>query len=124
MATPGEPDRTTRSQQIEVAFDADGTMTSLVQQGAFEYHEAREGGQRAAYAEKGTYNPQNETLRLTGNPRVVDGGMVTTADTVVLNRATGAETARITGEAPRSTGTSSFCPRTLARPQSIRSTSP
>jgi lipopolysaccharide export system protein LptA len=88
-STPGDPDRTTTSHEIKVAFDADGTVTSMVQQGAFEYHEAQATGERAAFAETAAYNPKDETLHLTGSPRVVEGGMTTTADTVVLNRTTG-----------------------------------
>jgi lipopolysaccharide export system protein LptA len=88
-SAPGEPDRTTTSHEIKVAFDADGTMTSMVQQGAFEYHESQPTGERAAFAEQALYNPQNETLRLSGSPRVVEGGMTTTAETVLLNRASG-----------------------------------
>jgi lipopolysaccharide export system protein LptA len=88
-STPGEPDRTTTSQQIEVAFNDDGGISSLVQQGSFEYHEPQKTGDRAAYADKAIYDPKSEVLHLTGSPRVVDGGMTTTAETVLLNRATG-----------------------------------
>ena len=88
-STPGQPDATTTSQQIDVAFEPDGSITHLVQQGSFQYHEAQKTGDRAAYADSATYVPQSDTLRLTGSPRVVDGGMTTTADTVLLKRTTG-----------------------------------
>jgi len=88
-STPGEADRTTTSREIEVAFEADGTVANMVQQGSFEYHEPQKTGDRAAYADKATYDPKSEMLKLTGSPRVVDGGMTTTAETVLLNRTTG-----------------------------------
>ena len=86
--TSGEADSVTTSQQVQVAFDADGNATNMVQQGNFEYHQPPKTGDRAAYADKAAYDPKTEMLRLTGSPRVQDGGMTTTAETILLNRAT------------------------------------
>jgi len=88
-STSGEPDRVTTSQRIDLAFEPDGSVTNMVQEGGFEYHEAQKTGERAAYAEKASYDPKTEVLHLTGSPRVIDAGMTTTADTVLLNRSTG-----------------------------------
>jgi lipopolysaccharide export system protein LptA len=88
-STPGQPDKVTISNQIDVAFNSEGGLDSLVQQGSFEYHEAAKTGDRAAYADKAIYVPASDILRLTGSPRVVDGTMTTTADIVTLNRRTG-----------------------------------
>jgi lipopolysaccharide export system protein LptA len=42
-----------------------------------------------ATAEKATFNPQNETLTLTGSPRVVQSGLVLAAEIMRLNRRSG-----------------------------------
>jgi lipopolysaccharide export system protein LptA len=91
-SAPGLPDRISTSREIEVAFDPTGGITSIVQSGEFQYHEstpARQGSdpsERAAWAEKATYAPGSEVLTLVGSPRIVDGGMTTTANTIRLNR--------------------------------------
>jgi lipopolysaccharide export system protein LptA len=64
----------------------------LVQTGDFRYHEASakpDTGGRAAFADMATYTPGNQILNLIGSPRVIDGGMTTTATSVRINRQTG-----------------------------------
>ena len=46
-------------------------------------------GERKAWGDRATYTPADQMLVLNGSPRVVDGGMTTTSQTMRLNRATG-----------------------------------
>jgi len=91
-ATPGEPDKTSTADQLDVAFAPDGGVQKLIQTGNFAYHEPLPNpntGGRAAFADVATYTPDDEVLVLTGSPRIVDGGMTTTAVHVRMNRQTG-----------------------------------
>jgi lipopolysaccharide export system protein LptA len=90
--TPGEPDKVSTSEKLDVAFAPDGGVQKLVQTGHFEYHEPAPKGStdaRAAFADIATYTPDDQLLVLTGSPRIVDGGMTTTAVHVRMNRQTG-----------------------------------
>ena len=91
-SAPGQPDKTSTADKLDVAFAADGGVEKLIQTGNFEYHEpgpnATTGG-RAAYADVANYTPGDQMLVLTGSPRVIDGGMTTTATHVKMNRQTG-----------------------------------
>jgi lipopolysaccharide export system protein LptA len=87
--SPGQPEKVSTSEKLDVAFDSNGGVQKLVQTGNFEYHEpsANPGtGGRAAYADKATYSPADQLLVLNGSPRVIDGGMTTTANVVRMNR--------------------------------------
>jgi lipopolysaccharide export system protein LptA len=90
--SPGDPDKTSTSQNLDVAFAVDGGVEKLIQTGDFRYHEPSlkaDTGGRALFAEKATYTPADQILVLNGSPRVVDNGTTTTADVVRLNRETG-----------------------------------
>jgi lipopolysaccharide export system protein LptA len=90
--SPGEPDKVSVARNLDVTFAADGGVQKLVQTGDFQYHEAsaKPGtGGREAFADAATYSPGDAILLLTGSPRVIDGGMTTTATTVRINRQTG-----------------------------------
>lgn len=90
--TPGQPDKVSTAQKLDVTFAADGGVEKLIQTGNFEYHEASgnpNSGGRDAFADVATYTPGDQILVLTGSPRVVDGGMTTTAVHVRMNRQTG-----------------------------------
>ena len=91
-SSPGQPDKTSTADKLDVTFAVDGGVEKLIQTGNFEYHEpgpnATTGG-RAAYADIATYTPGDQMLVLTGSPRVIDGGMTTTATHVKMNRQTG-----------------------------------
>jgi lipopolysaccharide export system protein LptA len=90
--TPGQPDKTSTADKLDVTFAPDGGVQKLIQSGNFEYHEPPPNptaGGRAAYADVATYTPSDEMLVLTGSPRVIDGGMTTTATHVRMNRQTG-----------------------------------
>jgi lipopolysaccharide export system protein LptA len=90
--TPGEPDKTSIADKLDVTFAPDGGVEKLIQTGNFEYHEPPPNpttGGRAAFADMATYTPGDQILVLTGSPRVIDGGMTTTATHVRMNRQTG-----------------------------------
>ena len=89
--SPGEPDKTSTSQNLDVTFAPDGGAEKLVQTGDFQYHEPSlkpDTGGRAMFADKATYTPADQILVLNGSPRVIDNGTTTTADVVRLNRQT------------------------------------
>ncbi|HYN14576.1 MAG TPA: LPS export ABC transporter periplasmic protein LptC [Terriglobales bacterium] len=84
--TPGQPDKVSTSQTLDVAFNAaDGGISSVVQQGTVRYNDA----QRSAAANEAHYTPSDENLVLTGSPRWTEAGGVTTARVLKLNRQTG-----------------------------------
>jgi lipopolysaccharide export system protein LptA len=82
---PGEPDRVSTSRMVDAVFLPGGGIQSLVQQGGVTYVD----GGRKAWGERARYTPSDQVLILSGSPRVVDGGMTTTANSMRLNRATG-----------------------------------
>ena len=91
-SSPGQPDKVSTSQNLDVAFAPDGGVDKLIQTGDFQYHEPSskpDTGGRAMFADNATYTPADEILVLHGSPRAIDGGMTTTADVLRLNRQTG-----------------------------------
>jgi lipopolysaccharide export system protein LptA len=70
---------------LDVAFFPEGGVRSITQTGAFVYVD----GTQKAWAQRGEYTTADQLAVLTGSPRVVDGGMTTTAQTIRMNRATG-----------------------------------
>ncbi len=90
--SPDQPEKVSTADKLDVAFDADGGVKKLVQTGNFQYHEPPakpDTGGRSALAEKATYTPADQLLVLNGSPRVIDGGMTTTASVVRMNRESG-----------------------------------
>ena len=90
--SPGQPDKTSTAEMVDVTFAPDGGAEKLVQTGDFRYHEPSpkpDTGGRAMFADKATYTPADEILILNGSPRVIDNGTTTTADVVTLNRQSG-----------------------------------
>jgi lipopolysaccharide export system protein LptA len=90
--SPGQPEKVSTARNLDVTFAPDGGVQKLVQTGDFQYHEppAKPGmGGRAAFAETATYTPGDQVLLLTGSPRVIDGGMTTTAELLRIDRRTG-----------------------------------
>ena len=86
---PGLPDRVSISQTLDAAFLPEGGIASIVQQGSVAYTDNLPPDKRTqAWADKALYTPADRILVLTGSPRVSDGGMVTTAKTIRINRAT------------------------------------
>ncbi|HYL13508.1 MAG TPA: LPS export ABC transporter periplasmic protein LptC [Terriglobales bacterium] len=82
---PGQADKVSTSRMLDATFRPMGGIELLVQQGSVAYVDAnlKAGGDRARYT------PSDQMLYLTGSPRVVEGGMTTTARSMRMNRATG-----------------------------------
>jgi lipopolysaccharide export system protein LptA len=91
QSTPGQPEKVTTSQTLDATFDPSGNISGFVQQGDFKYKEGQPGSKidRSAWAQNAAYNSVTEILTLDGSPRVVEGGMTTTARQIRLNRRTG-----------------------------------
>jgi lipopolysaccharide export system protein LptA len=81
----GQADRVSTSQMLDVVFLPEGGVSSIAQSGDLTYAD----GTEKAWAQRGEYTVADQMLVLTGSPRVVDGGMTTTAQTMHMNRATG-----------------------------------
>ncbi len=72
---PGQTDRVSTSNTLDASFRPGSGIDVLVQQGDVAYVD----GERKAWSEKARYTPADQILTLTGSPRVIDGGMTTTA---------------------------------------------
>ena len=92
---PGQPDKLTTSDSVVAHFAPGRGVLDIRQDGNFRYSEPDTKnspmgpGGRFAYASRARYTPDDDTLTLTGSPRVVDGGMTVTANTVRIVRRTG-----------------------------------
>jgi lipopolysaccharide export system protein LptA len=89
----GVPDRVSTSQTLDATFFPQGIGESgiekIIQQGSVAYSDGLPTDKRTqAWADKAVYTPTDRILALTGSPRVADGGMVTTAHTIRINRET------------------------------------
>jgi lipopolysaccharide export system protein LptA len=82
---PGQPDRVSTSQMLDVVFLPEGGVSSITQTGDLAYVD----GPQRAWAQRGEYTTADQMLVLIGSPRVIDNGMTTTAQTMRMNRATG-----------------------------------
>jgi lipopolysaccharide export system protein LptA len=86
---PGQADRVSTSQMLDVIFLPEGGIKSITQSGGVAYAD----GAAKAWADRGEYTTADQMLVLTGSPRVVDTGttstMTTTAQTIRVNRITG-----------------------------------
>ncbi len=85
IGAPGQADRVSTSQMLDVVFLPEGGIWSITQSGGLTYVD----GTQKAWAQRGEYTTADQMLVLTGSPRVVDGGMTTTAQTIRMNRTTG-----------------------------------
>jgi lipopolysaccharide export system protein LptA len=92
-STSNEPDKIASSRDMQVQFAPGGGLIGILMNGGFQYTEAQGSqgskGGRTATADKARYNPADETLTLSGSPRVTDGGLAITANAVRINRRTG-----------------------------------
>ncbi len=90
---PGAPNKVSTSDTMVAQLTPGGEVTSVIQEGNFRYKEAQssanELGGRISSAERATYSPQDDSLTLLGNPRIVDGGMTVTADSIRMLRRNG-----------------------------------
>jgi lipopolysaccharide export system protein LptA len=82
---PPPADRVSTSKLLDVVFLPEGGVRSITQSGNFTYVD----GPQKAWAASGEYTTTDQLVILTGSPRVVDGGMTTTAQSVRMNRETG-----------------------------------
>ncbi|MGB8581877.1 MAG: LPS export ABC transporter periplasmic protein LptC [Candidatus Sulfotelmatobacter sp.] len=86
---PGVPDRVSTSQTLDATFLPEGGIASIMQQGSVAYTDNQPPEERTqAWADKALYTPVDQILVLAGKPRVADGGMITTANTIRINRGT------------------------------------
>jgi lipopolysaccharide export system protein LptA len=83
--SPGQPDRISTSTMLDASFHPGTGIDSIVQQGNVAYRDV----ERKAWGGRASYTPADQILVLTISPRIVDGGMTTTARTIRMNRATG-----------------------------------
>jgi lipopolysaccharide export system protein LptA len=75
---------------VDAAFLPQGGIEAITQQGNVAYADGQQPDKRMqAWANSAHYTPGDQMLVLTGNPRVANGGMATTAKTIRINRATG-----------------------------------
>lgn len=91
QSAPGQANRVTTSDMLDAAVGADGSIDGFVQQGNFQYREGDPGtkNNRTATAQKAVYNNGTQVLTIEGSPRVVEGGMSTTAQIIRFSRRTG-----------------------------------
>ena len=86
-SAPDLPDRVSTSRSVDAAFLPEGGISSIVQQGSVAFTDNQPPDKRTqAWADQALYTPADGILILSGNPRVADGGMVTTANTIRFNR--------------------------------------
>ncbi|MBZ5491422.1 MAG: LPS export ABC transporter periplasmic protein LptC [Acidobacteriia bacterium] len=85
-SVPGKPDRILTSRELTAKFNDKGEIVSADQTGDFRYQE----GTQTASAERAKYAAAEETILLSGSPRVIDAnqGIALTADSIQLNRKT------------------------------------
>jgi lipopolysaccharide export system protein LptA len=90
---PTQPDKVSTSDTLVAEFTPAGEISRAVQEGNFRFTEGQsskdEPGGRTSTAQRATYQPLDDSLTLLGNPRIVDGGMTVTADSIRLLRRTG-----------------------------------
>jgi lipopolysaccharide export system protein LptA len=83
-SVPGKPDRILNSRELTAKFNDKGEIISADQTGDFHYQE----GTQTASAERAKYAAAEETIVLSGSPRVIDAnqGITLTAESIQLNR--------------------------------------
>jgi lipopolysaccharide export system protein LptA len=90
---PGQPDKLSTSDSLVAQFTPAGEISRVVQEGNFRFSEGQssknEPGGRTSFAERANYSPLDDLLTLQGSPRIVDGGMTVTADSIRLLRRSG-----------------------------------
>jgi lipopolysaccharide export system protein LptA len=81
------PDRVSTSEMVDATFLPQGGIASIVQKGSVTYSDGLTTEKRTqAWADQALYTPADRILTLSGNPRVAQGAMVTTARTIRINR--------------------------------------
>ena len=86
----GQPDRVSTSDSVDAIFLPQGGIDSVTQKGHVVYTDsAVPGKQMQAWAATARYTPADQMLVLTGSPRISNGGIATTANSIRINRETG-----------------------------------
>ncbi len=89
-SSPAEPERTSTSDSLDVLFLPQGGIETLTQTGHVHYSDSEAGDKQVqAWSDSARYTPSNQMLVLDGSPRIENGGMMTTARTMRINRGTG-----------------------------------
>ena len=94
-SAPGQPDKVSTSRTFDVKFGSTGQIAEILQQGDFQYREPAPANAkgpsagRSAFASAALYSPADETLSLSGSPRIIEGGMTISAQKLRINRRTG-----------------------------------
>jgi lipopolysaccharide export system protein LptA len=90
-SSDGQPERVSTSQAVDASFlPRGGGIQSVTQTGNVVYSDSQATDKKMqAWADVARYTPADQMLVLTGSPRVANGGMQTTANSVRINRATG-----------------------------------
>lgn len=85
----GQTEKISTSQSISVSFAPAGAIAGLLQEGNFHYLEEPPppAPRREAWAQRAQFVAGTDALTLTGAPRIVEGGMTTTAKTIRVGRA-------------------------------------
>jgi lipopolysaccharide export system protein LptA len=90
---PGQPDKLSTSNTMVAQFTPEGEVSRVVQEGNFRFREGQssknELGGRTSFADRAVYSPADDSVTLQGSPRIVDGGMTVTADSIRLLRRSG-----------------------------------
>jgi lipopolysaccharide export system protein LptA len=89
-STPAPADRVSISDSVDAVFLPRGGIESITQTGNFVYTDNQQPTKRMqAWADSALYTPADQMLALSGSPRVAEGAMATTANSIRINRATG-----------------------------------
>ncbi len=89
-SSDGQPERVSTSDSVDASFLPQGGIQSVTQKGNVFYSDSQAPDKKMqAWAELAHYTPADQMLVLTGSPRVANGGMQTTANSIRINRATG-----------------------------------
>jgi len=88
-SAPGQAEKISTSRSVSVSFTPAGMIAGLLQEGNFHYLEepAPPAPRREAWAQRAQFVTGTDALTLTGAPRIVEGGMTTTANTIRIGRA-------------------------------------
>ncbi len=89
-SSEGQPERVSTSDAVDAVFLPQGGIQAVTQKGNVVYSDSQAPDKKMqAWAELARYTPADQMLVLTGSPRVANGGMQTTANSIRINRATG-----------------------------------
>ena len=89
-SVPGQPERVSASDSVLAIFLPQGGIDAITQSGNVSYSDNQSPEKRVqAWAGSGRYTPADHILLLTEMPRVVNGAMSMTANSIRINRATG-----------------------------------